>query len=119
MAFDPALDNAPELLARAAREAGARPDLTQGGGGNVSIKLNSERMLIKASGVRLRDVSVSGGYTLVNYGNIRRRIAFGPGTEGEFSDFICAQALPVRGVPSSKPSIETAFTGPMNYSGAS
>ena len=94
MPFDPELDKAPELLALAARAAGSRPDLTQGGGGNVTIKLNSERMLIKASGVRLKDVSPQGGYTLVNCGNIRRRIASGPGSEAEFSDYLCSQALP-------------------------
>ncbi len=114
MAFDPELDNAPELLARAARAAGAGPDLTQGGGGNVSLKLNGERMLVKASGAKLKDVSAAGGYALVNYGNIRRRIAAGAGTEGEFSDYICAQALPVRGVAAAKPSIETGFHSLLN-----
>lgn len=114
MPFDPELDNAPELLARAARAAGSRPDLTQGGGGNVSLKLNSERMLIKASGIKLKDMSASSGYALVNYGNIRRRIAAGPGAEGDFSDFICAQALPVRGMASANPSIETGFHALLN-----
>ncbi|OGS14090.1 MAG: hypothetical protein A2285_10595 [Elusimicrobia bacterium RIFOXYA12_FULL_57_11] len=114
MAFNPDLDTAPGALARAAREAGSRPDLTQGGGGNVSLKLNSERMLVKASGVKLKDVSAVSGYALVNYGNIRRRIASGPGTEADFTDFICAQALPVRGVADAKPSIETGFHSLLN-----
>ena len=114
MPFDPELDNAPELLARAARAAGAGPDLAQGGGGNVSLKLNSERMLVKASGAKLKDVSAAGGYALVNYGNIRRRIAAGPGTEAEFSDYLNAQALPVRGVAAAKPSIETGFHSLLN-----
>ncbi|MCX5786692.1 MAG: class II aldolase/adducin family protein [Elusimicrobia bacterium] len=114
MPFDTSLDNAPEILARLARAAGARPDLTQGGGGNVSLKLNSERMLIKASGVKLKDVSPEGGYALVNYGNIRRRIASGPGGEGEFSDYICSQSLPVKGVKAAKPSIETGFHSLLN-----
>lgn len=114
MAFDPELDIAPQLLARAARAAGSRPDLTQGGGGNVSVKVGAERMLIKASGVQLKDVTASGGYALVNYGNIRRRIASGPGGENEFSDFICAQALPVKGVSQAKPSIETGFHALLN-----
>jgi rhamnose utilization protein RhaD (predicted bifunctional aldolase and dehydrogenase) len=114
MAYDPSLDKAPGLLARAARGAGSRPDYTQGGGGNVSAKLGPERMLIKASGARLKDVSPSGGYALVNYGNIRRRIASGPGTEAEFSDFICAQALPVKGVKEIKPSVETGFHSLLN-----
>lgn len=114
MPFDISLDNAPEILARLARAAGARPDLTQGGGGNVSLKLNSERMLIKASGVKLKDVSPEGGYTLVNYGNIRRRIASDSGSEGEFSDYIRSQTLPVKGVKAAKPSIETGFHSLLN-----
>ncbi|MDA8131019.1 MAG: class II aldolase/adducin family protein [Elusimicrobia bacterium] len=109
MPFDPELDKAPELLARAARAAGSRPDLTQGGGGNVSIKIGAERMLIKASGSQLKDLTPRSGWALVNYGNIRRRISSGPGGENEFSDYICAQALPVKGLPSARPSIETGF----------
>jgi len=114
MSFDPELDTAPKLLARAAREAGSRPDLTQGGGGNVSVKIGAERMLIKASGAQLKDLTPASGYALVNYGNIRRRIAAGPGGEGEFSDFICAQALPVKGVKPARPSIETGFHALLN-----
>ncbi len=114
MPFDPSLDKAAELLARLARAAGASPDLTQGGGGNVSLKLNSERMLIKASGVRLRDVSPRGGYALVNCGNIRRRIASGPCGEEELSGFICAQALPVKGMRPARPSVEAGFHSLLN-----
>jgi ribulose-5-phosphate 4-epimerase/fuculose-1-phosphate aldolase len=114
MSYDPSLDKAPELLARAARGAGSRPDYTQGGGGNVSVKTGPERMLIKASGARLKDVTPAGGYALVNYGNIRRRVAAGPGGEAEFSDFIRAQALPVKGVKPAKPSVETGFHALLN-----
>jgi ribulose-5-phosphate 4-epimerase/fuculose-1-phosphate aldolase len=114
MSFDPELDPAPKLLARAAREAGSRPDLTQGGGGNVSIKVGAERMLVKASGVQLKDLTPVSGYALVNYGNIRRRIAAGPGGENEFSDYICAQALPVKGVRPARPSVETGFHSLLN-----
>jgi len=114
MSFDHELDNAPQLLARAARAAGSRPDFTQGGGGNVSIKISPERMLVKASGVQLKDITPSSGYALVNYGNIRRRIAGGPGGEAEFSDFICAQALPVKGMKPANPSIETGFHALLN-----
>lgn len=114
MAYDPALDKAPELLARAARGAGAGPDLTQGGGGNVSVKTGAERMLVKASGARLGDVTPGSGWALVNYGNIKRRIAAGPGGDAEFSDYILAQALPVRGLPPTRPSIETGFHSLLN-----
>lgn len=114
MPFDPSLDSGPELLARAARGAASGPDLTQGGGGNVSVKTGAERMLVKASGSRLKDLTPASGWALVNYGNIKRRIAAGPGGEGEFSDYIRAQALPVKGVPPASPSIETGFHALLN-----
>lgn len=114
MAYDPSLDNAAELLARAASGAASGSDLTQGGGGNVSVKTGAERMLIKATGSRLRDLAPRSGWTLVNYGNIRRRVASGPGGEDEFSDYVCAQALPVKGLRPAKPSIETGFHALLN-----
>ncbi|MDQ1911643.1 class II aldolase/adducin family protein [Paenibacillus sp. GD4] len=46
--------------------AGERFDLIQAGGGNTSVKLNSEEMLIKASGFLLSDVEEDRGYVLVN-----------------------------------------------------
>lgn len=114
MMFDPSLENGPELLARAALAAGSRPDLTQGGGGNVSVKIGAERMLVKASGSQLKDLTPRAGWALVNYGNIKRRIAAGPGSDDEFSCYICSQALPVRGVTQSPPSIETGFHALLN-----
>lgn len=114
MPYDPSLDTAPELLARAARAVGSRPDYIQGGGGNVSIKIGAERMLVKASGVQLKTVTSGSGYVLVNYGNIRRRIAGGPGGESGFYDFICAQALPVKDMKPASPSIETGFHALLN-----
>ncbi|HAN04925.1 MAG TPA: hypothetical protein DCQ25_06710 [Elusimicrobia bacterium] len=114
MDYGPALGKAPELLASAARGAGAGPDLTQGGGGNVSVKTGAELMLVKASGYRLGDVTPARGWALVNYGNIKRRIAAGSGGDAEFSDFILSQALPVKGQPPAKPSIETGFHSLLN-----
>lgn len=114
MTFDPSLDRAPELLALAARRAGSRHDLSQGGGGNVSIKIGAERMLVKASGSRLKDLTPRAGWALVNYGNIKRRIAAGAGSDAEFSEYIRAQALPAAGVPPADPSIETGFHSLLN-----
>lgn len=46
--------------------AGMREDLVQAGGGNSSVKLSDDRMLIKASGYQLADVSADKGYAIVN-----------------------------------------------------
>lgn len=51
---------------------GADPAYVQGGGGNTSLKLDSRRMVIKASGWRLGQVTPSLGYTVVDYVAMRR-----------------------------------------------
>lgn len=47
--------------------AGMREDLVQAGGGNTSLKLDQKRMVIKASGIQLAEVSDSSGYSMVDY----------------------------------------------------
>lgn len=114
MSFDPSVDNSAARLAAMARAAGAGPDLTQGGGGNVSLKIGPERMLIKASGSRLADMTGSSGYALVNSGNIKRQLAGCRMGDGELLDYLCAQSLPVKGAPAAKPSVETGFHALLN-----
>lgn len=69
------------------RAIGQRPDFVQGAGGNVSIKIG-DKMFIKASGWRLKDVSESDGLAIVdtvnngNFGNLK------PSMETEFHAFL-------------------------------
>ena len=49
------------------RYAGSRFDLVQASGGNSSVKLDGERLLIKASGVHLSEVNTKEGYVSVQY----------------------------------------------------
>jgi rhamnose utilization protein RhaD (predicted bifunctional aldolase and dehydrogenase) len=49
------------------RCAGMRFDLVQAGGGNSSVKLDDQRMLVKASGVQLSDIEEGKGYVEVDY----------------------------------------------------
>ncbi len=51
--------------------AGNRFDLVQAGGGNSSVKMDNNQMLIKASGINLSQVDENNGYVTVNYQNIR------------------------------------------------
>lgn len=46
--------------------AGMREDLVQAGGGNSSVKISTEKMLIKASGYQLADVTETEGYAVIN-----------------------------------------------------
>lgn len=54
-------------LIKISKYAGMREDLIQASGGNSSVKLDSKRMAIKASGIQLADISKDSGYSIVDY----------------------------------------------------
>lgn len=56
-----------EQSVKIARLIGSGSDWVQGGGGNFSIKLDEQNMLIKASGLSLKEVDKKHGIVLVNY----------------------------------------------------
>lgn len=49
------------------RAFGHLEELSQGGGGNISVKIDNETSIIKASGVSLSDVCRSNGHTIINH----------------------------------------------------
>lgn len=51
---------------------GDAPDWVQGGGGNFSIKIDGKMMLIKASGLSLKEVQESHGIVLVDYLSVKK-----------------------------------------------
>lgn len=59
-------------LVRMCQRIGKRIDYVQGGGGNISVKLDSNLMAIKASGFRLSQVTKQSGYVVVDYGEIKK-----------------------------------------------
>ena len=61
-----------ELLAleKIGVDIGSRIDYVQGGGGNISVKLDAHKMAIKASGFRIGQVDRENGYVVVNHDNI-------------------------------------------------
>ncbi len=52
------------------RYAGMREDLVQAGGGNSSVKIDGETMLIKSTGVALGSVTEKSGWSKVNYARL-------------------------------------------------
>ena len=52
---------------RISKYAGMRNDLAQAGGGNTSVKLDDQVMLVKSSGFQLADVSENSGYSKIDY----------------------------------------------------
>lgn len=98
------------------RYAGMRNDLAQAGGGNTSVKIDDEIMLVKSSGFQLADVSEQTGYSKVNYKKIvdyfKENIA--EQTEECFSEEKGKQLLQEVHIEGGRASIETflhAITG--------
>ncbi len=92
--------------------AGMREDLVQAGGGNSSCKISSDRMLIKASGVSLADLTETTGYAWINPSVIRDY--FLTSDIAAITEEDSRQILEKAFLKGEKPSIETflhAFSG--------
>ncbi|MDE5719091.1 MAG: class II aldolase/adducin family protein [Lachnospiraceae bacterium] len=61
------MENYMQGFIKISRYAGMRNDLAQAGGGNTSVKLDDQIMLVKSSGVQLADVNENSGYSKVDY----------------------------------------------------
>lgn len=91
--------------------AGMDESLVQAGGGNSSVKIDEQRMLIKASGCSLGDLRPGVGYSCVDYSMLAERLddATGDMTEKTGKELLSASLL-----EGGRPSIETflhALTG--------
>ncbi len=98
-----------------AKKIGARPDYVQGGGGNVSIKLDEKKMAVKASGLLLEELSHDRGLVDVDFHQLRNYYQAGPVSQN-LSDLITHNdetvlscLLPQAGTTTLRPSIETGF----------
>lgn len=91
--------------------AGMREDLVQAGGGNTSIKMDDTRMLIKASGIQLANISKNSGYSIVDYAGLKQQMTYLlNGSSAYTADEILKKTL----LEGKQPSIETflhAITG--------
>lgn len=86
--------------------AGMREDLVQAGGGNSAYKIAQDRMVIKASGFQLADVTEKTGYAIVNPQIVRDAFLNCEKLEDmteEESKKVLADAF----IEGAKPSIET------------
>lgn len=94
-----------EDFIRMSRYAGMREDLVQAGGGNSSYKLSSNRMLIKASGYQLADITQTEGYAVVDPSVICS--AFAGGNMDEMTEEAGKAILTRAHAEGQRPSIET------------
>ena len=86
--------------------AGMREDLVQAGGGNSAYKLSDDRMVIKASGSQLADVTEESGFAIVNYAIIRDAFLEVKNIDG-MTDVESKKILEEAYVEGARPSIET------------
>lgn len=90
------------------------PGMVQGGGGNTSVKINADIMLIKASGVRLSEMSGKNGYVGVEWKKIHRffknsKTASFANAEIGSRSVIDEAVIPEYSCADSRPSIEAGF----------
>lgn len=84
-------------------------ELVQAGGGNVSVKIDSEKMLIKSSGFSFSEISISKGISVFNFNEAKKKLLncnqnLNREEREELSKKICKDSL---AADSLKPSIET------------
>lgn len=93
-------------LVRISSHVGHDVAMIQGGGGNTSVKLDQNIMLIKASGTTLSALTETKGFAAVNYRQIINSIY----DDLDNDAFVerCNNAL-APGYPALRPSIETGF----------
>jgi len=101
-------------LERISHEMGKSADIAQGGGGNTSVKLDGELMAVKASGCRLSEVTVSDGYVVVNYRNIREYFRSADLTSGfdyekDSPMFVQKNIVKIDWLKDLRPSVEAGF----------
>ena len=96
------------------KEAGLPIEYTQGGGGNTSAKLNNELMAVKASGFKLKQITPTEGYVVVNYKKILEYynqvdLSQDRDYEKESSEFVKANIVEMEGLKTLRPSVEAGF----------
>ncbi len=100
-------------LIEISHKIGSRLDYVQGGGGNISVKISSDLMAIKASGYELKNLSENDGFAFVNYQKISNEItkfcAEKNGDDQVFSAAVKSLTLNIDNYPNLRPSMETGF----------
>ena len=86
-------------------EVGKDIEYVQGGGGNTSVKSGKNYMFVKASGIALKDMSISHGIAIVDYKKVNEYHDTHNESEDLYSNAINNFSL----THGARPSIETGF----------
>ena len=92
-------------LSKMSIKIGQEISYVQGGGGNTSVKLNNSKMAIKASGIKLKDMTQDLGYSIVDYSLLNNYLDSPDSDDEKFSKKIASFVVETE----NRPSIETGF----------
>jgi len=97
-----------KIIAEIAHKAGRSSAYTQGAGGNVSVKTPDGKMIIKASGFRLKDVTPENGLACVMLDPIAKMLEHKEISADLFGNAVSSSHIPLCGT-FANPSVETGF----------
>ena len=108
------MEQAVKELIEISQYAGNRVDYTQGGGGNTSVKIDHQQMIIKASGFKLKDINENQGFVKLNYSLIQSFIndiqdANNPVLEIQNKNILKQAVIPMQDKETLRPSVEAGF----------
>ena len=91
-----------------------RIDYLQGAGGNISEKIDCEVMVIKSSGVEIKEMNQDFGFSLVKYKKIfdefsKLTLEISKHQDEKTVSFVNNQIIKLPNYRSTRPSIETGF----------
>lgn len=101
-------------LEKISQIVGNLPQYVQGGGGNTSVKINDELMAVKASGYKLKQITTSEGFVVINYKNIKKYydnvdLSSDLDYEKDSIRFTRENIIRVEGIKELRPSVEAGF----------
>ena len=110
-------DSSLSEIAHAAQMLGEECAYVQGGGGNVSMKIDAHTMAVKASGLRLEELQENSGFVGITYPMIRRFFNAPKSTDDlalltqEYEEVVTQSRASLPNSPDTqlRPSIETGF----------
>lgn len=91
-------------LIKISQYAGMREDIVQAGGGNTSVKTEESELIVKASGYQLTDISMTEGYSVVEYRAICDFLT--QNCNNQVSDATVKEFLQTALIAGKRPSIE-------------
>ena len=96
------------------KEVGIPVDYTQGGGGNTSVKLDEQFMAVKASGCKLKQITPTEGYVIIDYKKIKDYyeqvdLSMDVDFEKESADMARESVQSVPWLKTLRPSVEAGF----------